>query len=127
MGYFGKIARDTALFAAVGAVLALAAPVLAYAFDIGGYNGHIGTLGDALWTGVFFGAFGGIHAALAPLLDKAIGVVAPEKEESKARAQEPAVERAPAVPIPTMDLKVNHVERLEARDLSAVVTGRSAY
>ncbi len=66
----GKIIKNIAVAATtmfiVGALLALAAPVLA---DIAGVavGGH--TV-DPLWTGLFFGAFGGIHAAVQPAMDK---------------------------------------------------------
>ena len=76
MNYFGKIAKQTLLFAAVGALLAVAAgPLLVPAAQYLGLGANMaasiaaGPAASAAWGAVFFGAFGAIETALEPLFN----------------------------------------------------------
>ncbi len=77
METFRKIVKNGVLLGAVGVLLALAAGPLAALT-----SGIIGAAGVAaaahstetvLWTGVFFGGFGALHAAVAPVVDWVFG------------------------------------------------------
>lgn len=73
-----NIAKATAVMGIVGLVLAAISLPMAHVLGAG-------VLGDVamaaaehsgatiLWTGAFFGAFGGIHAAVAPAVDFVLG------------------------------------------------------
>jgi hypothetical protein len=72
MGYFGKILKATALMFVIGGLLGLAAPALAGFLGFAPGFVEIVTTNPAfgaLWTAGFFGAFGGIRAALEPVFD----------------------------------------------------------
>jgi len=86
---FKKILKGTAVFFAVGAALALAAPT------VGAWLG-VEALGEAglaaattgnpvLWTGIFFGGFG----ALVPMVESGFGFIfGDDKEKSGAEKSE---------------------------------------
>lgn len=65
-----NIAKHTLTFFAVGVVLAFAAPYLAAGIGLSeAAVAAVAATHTPLWTGVFFGAFGGINAAIAPAFD----------------------------------------------------------
>ncbi len=88
MSYFGKIVKNTLLMGSVGVLLALAAPALvSIATGIGlsqalgaGILAATGTATSAIWTGVYFGAFGGISAAIEPAISRLFGGTATQPE-----------------------------------------------
>ena len=75
-----NIIKAGLLFAAVGATLALIAPVIGMALGIVGgattYGAAASALGhtaNPLWLGSFFGAFGAIDTGMRPVFDKIFG------------------------------------------------------
>lgn len=68
----GKIVKNvivtTAVMFAVGALLAVAAPLIAEATGVA--VASLGHTADPLWLGSFFGTFGGLHAAIKPVFDR---------------------------------------------------------
>lgn len=84
-GLFGKVLKNAVIMFAVGVSVALALPVLAMGvdsiIDIGfieaakGYGAAAVSMGTEipLKTGLFFSAFGGLHAAITPLGDALFG------------------------------------------------------
>ena len=73
-----NVIKNTFLLGIVGILLGAAAGPLASMMGpsiIGsaGMTAAAHSAGTILWTGAFFGAFGGIHAALAPAMDWALG------------------------------------------------------
>jgi hypothetical protein len=74
--YLKSIAKATVLMFAVGALLAMAAPHVAVMAGLAATAAEAVTtlhIADPLWLGLFFGAFGGIHAAATPVIDLAFG------------------------------------------------------
>ncbi len=91
---WGKIFKDavkhTLILGAVGALLALAAPVMATAIGpaiLGEAAFAHAMATPVIWTAAFFGAFGGINAVVAPVVKKMLG----EREESRADKKEVTV------------------------------------
>lgn len=90
-----NVLKNGAIMFAVGLLLAVAAPAIAELVGeaaLGEAAFAHATNTPLLWTGLFFGAFGAIHAAVAPALDWAFGqekpketapAVAVEKEKTK--------------------------------------------
>ena len=76
-----KIGKGAIIFGVVGVLLALASPAIASMVGvIGGEDLGIAAMdiatkisANALWEGAFFGAFGAIHAAVAPMMDWMFG------------------------------------------------------
>lgn len=72
---FKKIAKGAIVFGIVGALLALTAPYIASALSgvisagAAAKFTAMGTAQAALAEGAFFGTFGALHAAVAPMLD----------------------------------------------------------
>ena len=75
MGALKRILKNTIILGAVGTLLALAAPVIAgvlgFSTAVGGAtglglmaHGAFTAASSPLWVGAYFGAFGGIHAAI---------------------------------------------------------------
>jgi hypothetical protein len=99
-----KIAKSSLVMFTVGALLALAAPPLAVLAGID--PGMLGPTTNMLWSGAFFGAFGGIRAALAPAMDWVFG----DKEPSGAqRAASPVQTPAPGCDVAIHSVRVNQV------------------
>ena len=87
MNYVGKIVKNTLMFAATGALLALAAPYIAGALGFNTAAVGVTTAASTglnflglgalkataayspLWLGGFFGAFGAISAAISPIFN----------------------------------------------------------
>jgi hypothetical protein len=89
MSYLGKIVKNTAIMFAVGVVLALAVPpILA---PIATYFGATAPSVSVLWNGLFFGGFGGIHAAIEPIINAFVGDKPRHPLEEKAIRTSPAI------------------------------------
>ncbi len=69
--YLKSIAKATVLMCAVGALLAVAAPAVAGIVGIS--LADVGIMANPSWTGAFFGAFGGISAAITPVIERIFG------------------------------------------------------
>lgn len=85
MSYFGKIVKNTVIMFAVGILLAYAAPAIA------GWVGIANPVHSILWNGAFFGGFGGIHAAVEPIINKLFSDTPRHTLEEKAVRTSPAV------------------------------------
>ena len=74
---FKEAAKSALIFAAVGALLAVAAPA------IGGLVGmtEVGAAANIGWQAAFFGMFGALNAVVAPVISNAIG--SRDEEEKK--------------------------------------------
>lgn len=75
MGNFLKRAiKGFVTLAIVGSLLAVAAPYMAAAAGLEASALGLSALSSQpLWTGLYFGGFGAINAALAPVVDKLLG------------------------------------------------------
>ena len=106
----GKMVKGALVFAAVGALLALAAPAIGSLVGLA----EVGAAANIGWQAAFFGAFG----AIVPLAEKAVGALFGSEEKpaephilisiKHEQAQAPAIEHEHGV-----DTK--HVERLQAQ------------
>jgi hypothetical protein len=77
-----NVLKNGLIMLAVGAALALAAPEIAQVLgqEVLGSQAFAQAMSTPIiWTGVFFGAFGAIHAAIAPA---AAWIFGPEKKDS---------------------------------------------
>lgn len=126
MGYFGKIIKNTLMFAAVGAILAVAVgPVLLPVAEYLGLTSSMipivgegfkkaiefGPAANAAWGATFFGAFGGIEAAIEPVFNifssgkpRGHSVAGPTVHYS----QQPDLAVAPELPSRQPELVVNN-------------------
>lgn len=86
---FKNVVKNTALLFAIGVAVSYAAPVVIGMLTGAGIGvgatvaSHAATApAGALWLGVVFGAFGGLHVAMAPMFDKLFGKdEAPQAQE----------------------------------------------
>jgi hypothetical protein len=89
-----KVAKGAIVFGIVGALLALSAPYIASALSgvvseaVVTKATAMGTAQGALWEGAFFGTFGALHAAVAPMLD-AVFKESPSTAATVVKTQEP--------------------------------------
>jgi len=126
MSTFWKIAKAGAVMFTVGILLAAAAPLIAGALG----EGLLGTAAfthamatPVLWTGAFFGAFGAIHAAVAPLVDRLDGTAQrTEAAQAKIDAHINAPSREPGLG-PELEVVTNyHRQNEEARRAAVAAT-----
>jgi len=101
MSLFKNIVKNTLLLFAVGVAVAFVAPVVAGLLGntIMGQTGMehaLTSVAGSMWTGIVFGAFGGLHAALSPIADKIFGKDKGDKSTQPSKEQ--AVGRAIAAP-----------------------------
>jgi hypothetical protein len=120
-----KVLKAGATLFVVGALLALAAPVLAYGIgmapSVGAAAAMLGSNASPMWMGVFFGAFGAIDAAVRPIIGQMMG----EKPEAAAPAAQASVKTAVALQ-PEMGQETAYRERLEAERVAEKAAGRGA-
>lgn len=121
------IAKNALMFFAVGVAVAFAAPVIAHligAHLMGAGMAHAATsMADAMWTGVVFSAFGGIHTAVAPVFDYLFG------DKAKASEKEACCDKKPSISInlsPEQEQKLsqavgNFAERVQSEKANLTV------
>ena len=68
--YALNIVKAAAVMFTVGMLLAYSAPMIASMTGVS--LGMLGTATNPLWTGAYFGAFGGLSAAATPLISNAV-------------------------------------------------------
>lgn len=99
-----SIAKAAIIFGAVGALLALSAPIIGgvlgeAALGTTAYNIAMAMPKNVVWEAAFFGTFGAIHAALIPVFDGLFGDKKPEvaetQKEKSGRAPTLTIELAP--------------------------------
>lgn len=115
MGYFGKIIKNTVIMFAVGVALAAIAPyVLApIAVALGGTAPSVGIA----WTGVFFGGFGGLHAAIEPIINRLAGDRPRHTVEHKSVRSAPVIISAPGhAPVIADEVSPTHFQDKYAAD-----------
>lgn len=121
MGIPKEVAKNGLIMFAVGALLALAAPPLAQLIgpQLLGETAFTHALATpVLWTGTFFGAFGAIHAAVAPIGNFLFGDK--PKEEAKAppareSSQAPQIAAAVCVQNAQQVMETKHREYIHDR------------
>ena len=102
------IVNSTVVMFAVGVLLAVAAPYVAKFLNI---SPEAMGKDDVFGTGAFFGAFGGIHAAVAPLLKEAF-----RDKNDRAREVSVAKEKSPGLTqeqVPQVNITVQHFHEPE--------------
>jgi hypothetical protein len=131
MGNFWKIAKAGLVMFAVGVALATVAPTLfstlsgmlgseALGEVAAGAAAHSGA--SIIWTGAFFGTFGALHAAIAPIFDKLDGTSRKaEIAQAKIDAKLNELSREPAI-APEMEVENYFRQQEEARRAAPVAS-----
>lgn len=113
-----NVIKATAVSFAVGAVLSLALPSMAAA--LGMPSSIVGSMGNPMWSGAFFGAWAAINAVIEPAMQFAFGQKEPKHDTKlvilKAKGAEPAREEGKAVNV----ILVKTASRGHHRDTSAI-------
>jgi len=110
-----RILKGAVGFFVVGAVLTLAAQLIAPAMglELGPLTLSKAGPTNPLWTGAYFGAFGALNNAVVPLVDKLFGetpVPVIKAEENHGAMVSPALELTSEP-----GMKMQHTARLEAQ------------